>query len=424
MSALCKRPRSGGQLLTGTGQKCLACLAQIVKKGRLKEYRMLYAPRMTPHRRSRVPFAHALPSTRRVRNLIACVLFLTAVLTSAQADLVLTLSPNLRKAGPGDEVTFTGKITNTTGMNLAANDMFLNFGGFDPAVFTDITHRLGTSDFVLPNFRFLENVNLFSVKISPAAQPGTYTMSVSLQDINDSLSAEVVAFVEVSQASQAPICRAGGPYLAECTGATTAIQLDATASTDPNGGHLTYMWNSDCAAASFDDPTNPKPTLRLVTSDGSNTCNVTLTLKNASGLSSTCSTTVTITDTTAPIINTVAAIPRALTPPNHKMVPVKLDVLASDNCGAATCKIISVSSNEPINGLGDGDKSPDWEITGDLTLNLRSERSGMGQGRVYSITVECSDMSGHSARKIVTVTVPHDQGGNKLASMTRSQSNR
>jgi hypothetical protein len=89
------------------------------------------------------------------------------------------------------------------------------------------------------------------------------------------------------------------------------------------------------------------------------------------------------------------------------MIPVTIIVDASDECGAAvTCRIVSVTSNEPIDGLGDGDTSPDWQITGNLTVALRAERSGAGRGRVYTITVVCADPSGNTTTSTVTVTVP------------------
>jgi hypothetical protein len=61
-----------------------------------------------------------------------------------------------------------------------------------------------------------------------------------------------------------------------------------------------------------------------------------------------------------------------------------------------------VSSNEPL------DPDGDWVITGNLTLNLRAERLGTGTGRVYTISVQCTDPSGNSSTKTTTVTVPHD----------------
>ena len=76
------------------------------------------------------------------------------------------------------------------------------------------------------------------------------------------------------------------------------------------------------------------------------------------------------------------------------------EIAASDGCGGPVrCRITSVASNEPVNGV-------DWVITGDLTLNLRADRSNRGNGRIYTITVVCTDAAGNSATKTVTVTVP------------------
>jgi len=120
--------------------------------------------------------------------------------------------------------------------------------------------------------------------------------------------------------------------------------------------------------------------------------------------------TVIVKDTTAPSITNISANPNTLWPPNHKMVAVTVSVEAEDNCDAAPkSKITAVASNEPINGLGDGDTGPDWEITGDLTLNLRAERSGKGDGRIYTITFQCSDAVGNTTTGTVTVIVPKDK---------------
>ena len=46
-------------------------------------------------------------------------------------------------------------------------------------------------------------------------------------------------------------------------------------------------------------------------------------------------------------------------------------------------------------GLGDGDTSPDWIITGPLHhVHIRAEHSGTGTGRVYHVTLTCTDESG------------------------------
>lgn len=112
-------------------------------------------------------------------------------------------------------------------------------------------------------------------------------------------------------------------------------------------------------------------------------------------------------DTKPPTICHIDATPDCLWPPNHRMVPVTINVKAHDDLDPVpVCRIISVSSNEPADGLGDGDTSPDWEITGPLTVNLRAERSGEGHGRIYMVTIECSDDSGNTSTATVTVRVP------------------
>ncbi len=73
------------------------------------------------------------------------------------------------------------------------------------------------------------------------------------------------------------------------------------------------------------------------------------------------------------------------------------------------CAITSVTSNEPINGLGDGDVSPDRQIVDAHHVNLRAERSGTGTGRVYTITITCAGGGGHTAAKTVKVTAPMAQ---------------
>ena len=92
-------------------------------------------------------------------------------------------------------------------------------------------------------------------------------------------------------------------------------------------------------------------------------------------------------------------------PPNHKMVAITLNAVASDNVGVASLKITSVTSNEPDNGLGDGDTAGDWLITGDLTLNLRAERGGTGNGRTYTIT-RGRDAAGNATTKTVAAPCP------------------
>lgn len=135
---------------------------------------------------------------------------------------------------------------------------------------------------------------------------------------------------------------------------------------------------------------------------------VAVTVNDSAGNTVSCSTSVAVVDTTPPVISIVSADPGQIGPPNHKMIPVTVDAVVADGCGAALWRIVSVTSNEAVDGRGDGNSALDWEITGNQTVLLRAERSGRGPGRVYTIIVRAIDEAGNlSDPKAVTVTVPH-----------------
>lgn len=128
---------------------------------------------------------------------------------------------------------------------------------------------------------------------------------------------------------------------------------------------------------------------------------------DGAGAKTSCSFTVTVNVCEPPQVAAVTATPSVLWPPNHKMVPVSLEV-STRNCEPAQCKIISVVSNEESRkGNGKGATEP-WLITGDLGLELLAERKGNGSGRVYTVTVQCTDAAGHQSTSTVQVPVAHD----------------
>jgi hypothetical protein len=46
----------------------------------------------------------------------------------------------------------------------------------------------------------------------------------------------------------------------------------------------------------------------------------------------------------------------------------------------------------------------------DTVFKLRAERSGTGDGRIYTITYQATDACGNSSVVELYVTVPHDKG--------------
>ena len=110
---------------------------------------------------------------------------------------------------------------------------------------------------------------------------------------------------------------------------------------------------------------------------------------------------------TPPSITGVSATPASLWPPNHKLVDVLVNYSVTAPCGEPAACILSVASNEPVSNKW---RPPDWVVLDAHHLELRAERSGDGTGRIYTITIGCTDTRGNSAAQTTEVTVPHDQG--------------
>jgi hypothetical protein len=203
--------------------------------------------------------------------------------------------------------------------------------------------------------------------------------------------------------NQRPLADAGVKQTVECSGHHgTLVHLDGRSSSDPDGDQITYEWHGPFGTATGAQPAVLVPLGTHV---------ITMIADDGFGGVSVDEVVIEVVDTTPPEIRSATPTPSELWAPNHKMAPVAVAVDVSDICDPTpTCRIVSVASSEPANGAGDGNTLVDWEITGALTLNLRAERSGKGDGRVYTITVECTDDSGNTSSTAVRVTVAHDRG--------------
>jgi len=103
-----------------------------------------------------------------------------------------------------------------------------------------------------------------------------------------------------------------------------------------------------------------------------------------------------------------------LWPPDHKMVEVGIMGVTDPDGDPVTITITGITQDEPVNGLGDGNTSPDGSGVGTATAMLRAERTGKGEqapgnGRVYEISFGASDGLGGECIGSVFVCVPHDQ---------------
>ncbi|MBI3807422.1 MAG: hypothetical protein HY281_07900 [Nitrospirae bacterium] len=116
-----------------------------------------------------------------------------------------------------------------------------------------------------------------------------------------------------------------------------------------------------------------------------------------------------------PICTNAVPSTKSLWPPNHKLATVSVQGVTDPNNDPVTIKITAITQDEPVNGLGDGDTAPDGLGVGTAQAQLRQERSGTGNGRVYAIRFQADDGSGGTCTGTVSVGVPHDQGKGSIA---------
>ncbi len=100
-----------------------------------------------------------------------------------------------------------------------------------------------------------------------------------------------------------------------------------------------------------------------------------------------------------------------LWPPNHKFVPVQVRGVTDPDGDPITVTITGIRQDEPVDTTGDGHFAPDGRGVGTSTAELRAERSGLGDGRMYHVAFRAADGKGGACTGTVRIGVPHDQGG-------------
>jgi hypothetical protein len=123
-----------------------------------------------------------------------------------------------------------------------------------------------------------------------------------------------------------------------------------------------------------------------------------------------CEAELTVTDTEPPEANDE---PTELWPPNHKFHTITGEDCVTDACdGDVQVTFLSASSDEPVNDKGDGNTEPDIILSCD-SVELRAERQGGSDGRVYTLEYSAVDDGGNETSGSCIVTVPHDQSGDE-----------
>jgi len=213
--------------------------------------------------------------------------------------------------------------------------------------------------------------------------------------------------LEGTVVNRPPVASAGPDDVVECLAPTTTpVALDGTSSTDidPGDAITHYQWFEGAVGLSNHASISVQATL------GDH--EYALHVYDRKLGSSKVLKRVSVVDTTPP--NLTVAEPVCLWPPNHAWARFSLSDIAiavSDVCDTSPrVRIVSVVANEPADATGSGNTATDVAF-GPTTACVRSERSGSGAGRTYTMVVEAKDASGNASVREFTVLVPHDMSG-------------
>ena len=237
---------------------------------------------------------------------------------------------------------------------------------------------------------------------------GTDSFTYTISDGNGGTDTATVN-ITVTAVNDPPVANAGEDQTVECTGG--AVTLNGTGSSDIDPGDtLSYVWTEGA------NTLGTGATLNVNLSVGVHT--ITLTVTDSSNASSQDTVTITVIDNSLPVI-TLTGQTIVLGSSNHQYETINLNSLvasASDACDPTVdlndVIISQVTSDEAENGNDDGNTLNDIVIAPDCkSVQLRAERSGTGNGRVYTITFLVRDTTGNTTTATAKVTVPKNNNG-------------
>ncbi len=338
---------------------------------------------------------------------------------SLAADFVLHVVARDANTGTTDEATsphsFRPAQTPTCGVSptsvFAGSSAGVQASGFLPG--RSVAALLGTTRLATGTSDSLGQVSL-NVVVPPNAPGGLGAIAVN--DEGNGMSAVCGLSIEAAPEFVSPPTPSLGTAFQAAAGQLLTFDVRASDSDGDDSVLLNMIGEGLTKGATFTSQSgNPaRGTFRWTPSEtlvGTRYVFV-ITATDQDGISSsprTVTAEIVQADTTPPNLH-VGVTPTTLWPPNHKMLRVDVTLSVSDNADPLpSVRLVSVTSNEPADGVGDGHQEPDIIVESDSVVWLRAERSGAGGGRVYTFEYEARDASGNTARATAEVRVPHNR---------------
>ncbi|MEN3325256.1 MAG: hypothetical protein V7638_63 [Acidobacteriota bacterium] len=314
----------------------------------------------------------------------------------------------------GDNQTVTASMTVATNSTTDPADQVVCEG--QTATFTTTASGPGTITFVWKKGATVLNNGDLGGRVTITNGSNTSTLTITGTVASDSGTYTVEASGECNTATQsATLTVNAATHTTDPADQTVCQGTDAHFSTTASGtGPFSYAWTVDGSPFNGNSPSITVPTGSL--SPGNHT--VTVTTTGACG-SETQTATLTVNNGT-PVI-TLSTNSVTVWPPNHQYQTFNVTdfvASASSSCDSSVdindVVIQKVSSDEPEDSAtgGDGNTLNDIVIAANCkSVQLRRERDGGLNGRVYTITFKVTDSFGNSATATVKVNVPVTNGG-------------
>lgn len=242
---------------------------------------------------------------------------------------------------------------------------------------------------------------------SVGAGGGQVDFELIVHDARGLVHSDFVSIV-MSNVNQPPVAHAGAD---QTKNENTLVTLDGSGSHDPDLDGLSYYWSQiGGAGVALTGATTASPTFTAPNvAAGGAFLIFQLTVHDGHVSSVADTVQVAVVNVNDPPVCTLAqASPNLLWPPNHTMTQVSILGLTDPQNQMLTITYPTVKQDEPINGLGDGDTSPDAAVSGNDIL-LRAERTGNGNGRVYVVQFTATNADGAHCSGTVKVAVPHNK---------------
>jgi hypothetical protein len=313
-----------------------------------------------------------------------------------------------------DNQTVTAHITVSANDTTDPGDQTVCEG--QTATFTTSASGSGPFTFVWKKGATVLNNGDLGGRVTITNGSNTSTLSISATVASDADTYTVEATGNCNTASQSATLTVNATtHTTDPIDQSVCQGTDAHFSTTASGtGPFHYAWTVDGSPFNGDSSSITVPTGSL--SPGNHT--VTVTTTGACGSEQQ---TATLTVTTGtPVIN-LSSNSATMWPPNHQYHTFNVSDFVSsatagcDNHDATSSVVIQkVSSDEPEeNPAGaDGNTLNDIVIAANCkSVQLRSERDGNLNGRVYTITFKVTDSFGNSTTATVKVNVPVNNGG-------------